>query len=116
MSAGLRVAGVAGFCVLLMATCGFAPSISQTNVPDVIVTAAPVYEPLAALQGEERFSKGAHLLLIHEGKAEPLVEGFVASADASVSFDGGSVLFAGKKTAGDPWQIWELTLKDRTVR
>ena len=41
---------------------------------------------------------------------------FAASADASVSFDGGSVLFAGKKTAGDPWQIWELTLADRTVR
>jgi hypothetical protein len=116
MSAGFRVAGVAGFCVLLMATCGFAPSISQTNVPDVIVTAAPVYEPLAALQGEERFSKGAHLLLIHEGKAEPLVEDFAASADASVSFDGGAVLFAGKKTTGDPWQIWELTLKDRKVR
>jgi hypothetical protein len=75
-----------------------------------------VYEPLAALQGGERFSKDAHLLLIHDGKAEPLVEGFAASADASVSFDGGSVLFAGKKTAGDPWQIWELALKDRTVR
>ena len=25
-----------------------------------------------------------------------------------------TVLFAGKKTAGDPWQIWELTLKDRS--
>jgi hypothetical protein len=116
MNSGFRVAGVAGFCVLLMATCGFAPSISQTNVPDVIVTTAPVYEPLAALQGEERFSKGAHLLLIHEGKAEPLVADFAASADASVSFDGGAVLFAGKKKAADPWQIWELTLKDRKVR
>ena len=79
----------------------------------MIVTAAPVYEPLAASRGGERFPKGAQLLLIHEGKAEPLVAGFAASADASVSFDGGSVLFAGKKAAGDPWQIWELTLSDR---
>ena len=41
---------------------------------------------------------------------------FAASADASVSFDGESVLFAGKKTAGDKWQIWEMTLADRKVR
>ena len=102
--------------MLLMATCGFAPSISQSIGSDVIVTAAPAYEPLAALRGGERFPKGAQLLLMHEGNAEPLVPEFAASADASVSFDGGSVLFAGKKAAGDPWQIWELTLADRKVR
>jgi hypothetical protein len=116
MNAGFRVAGVAGFCMLLMATCGFAPSISQTIGSDVIVTAAPVYEPLAALRGGERFPKGAQLLVIHKGNAEPLVPEFAASADASVSFDGGSVLFAGKKAAEDSWQIWELTLADRRVR
>jgi hypothetical protein len=85
-------------------------------VPDFIVTAAPVYAPLAELSGQERFPKGAQLMFVHAGKAEPLVAGFAASADASVSFDGQTVLFAGKQTAGDPWQIWELTLKDRTVR
>ena len=116
MSVGFRAAGVAGFCVVLMLTCGFAPSISQSIGSDVIVTASPVYEPLAALRGGERFPKGAQLLVIHEGNAEPLVPGFAASADASVSFDGGSVLFAGKKAAEDSWQIWELTLADRTVR
>ena len=116
MSAGLRVVGIAGFCMLLMATCGFVPSISQSVGSDVIVTAAPVYEPLAALRGGERFPRGAHLLLIHDGNADPLVPEFASSADASVSFDGGSVLFAGKKTAGDPWQIWELGLADRRVR
>jgi hypothetical protein len=102
--------------MLLMATCGFAPSRSQSPGADVIVTAAPVYEPQAALRGGERFPKGAHLLLIHEGEAEPLVPEFAASADASVSFDGASVLFAGKKSADDKWQIWELTFKDRKLR
>ncbi len=116
MSAGLRVVGIAGFCMLLMATCGFAPSISQSIGSDVIVTATPAYEPLAAVRGGERFPRGAHLLLIHDGNAEPLVPEFASSADASLSFDGGSVLFAGKKTAVDPWQIWELTLADRRVR
>jgi hypothetical protein len=33
---------------------------------DVIVTAAKVYAPLAALRGGERFPKGAQLLLVHD--------------------------------------------------
>jgi hypothetical protein len=115
MRVGFRVAGAVIGGALLTATCGFAPPISQSIGSDVIVTAAPVYEPLAALRGGERFPEGAQLLLVHEGSAQPLVADFAASADASVSFDGGSVLFAGKKTAGDPWQIWEMTLADRKV-
>jgi hypothetical protein len=116
MKVGFRVAGATICGILLIATCGFAPSISQSIGADVIVTAAPVYEPLAALRGGERFPKGAQLLLIHDGKAEPLAPEFAESADASVSFDGGTVLFAGKKAAGDAWQIWELTLSDRKLR
>jgi len=80
------------------------------------VTATPVYEPLAALLGQERFPKGAKLLLVHDGDAEPLVTGFAATADANVAFDAKTVLFAGKKDAADPWQIWELTLADKSVR
>jgi hypothetical protein len=99
-----------------MATCGFAPPISHSIQSDVVVTAAVGYDALAALRGGERFPNGAQLLLIHDGKAQPLVADFAASADATVSFDGGSVLFAGKKATSDPWQIWELTLADRKVR
>ena len=91
-----------------------APSASIAS--DIIVTAAPLYVPLAELHGRERFPKGAQLLLIRAGKAELLVPGFAASADANVSFDAETVLFAGRKNATDPWQIWELTLKDRSVR
>jgi hypothetical protein len=104
----------------LILVCGFAPHLVKDSSPeagtDIIVTAAPAYQPLTALHGQERFPQGAQLLLIHAGKAEPLVSGFNASADASVSFDGKTVLFAGKQVAGDPWQIWELTLADRSVR
>jgi hypothetical protein len=116
MSSRVRVLAVAATIVMLIPVCGFAPDPGQILGADIIVTAAPVYRPLAALRGEERFPKGAQLLLIHEGKAEPLVTGFAATADANVSFDGKTVLFAGKKEASDPWQIWELTLTDRSVR
>ncbi|HEY2473114.1 MAG TPA: hypothetical protein VGI45_35365 [Terracidiphilus sp.] len=116
MTVGSRVLVAIGFVALVSLTCGFAPNPSQKLEADVIVTAAPVYEPLAALKGGERFPKGAKLLLIHEGKAEPLVPEFAASADASLSFDGKSVLFTGKRAAGDKWQIWELTLANHNVR
>ena len=83
---------------------------------DFIVTAAPVYKPKAELRGQERFPAGAQLLLVHHGKAEQLAPGFAATADANVYFDGKLVLFTGKKDAGDPWQIWEVALQDRSVR
>ena len=80
------------------------------------MTAASIYQPLAALHGGERFPKGAQLILLHGGKAEPLVPDFAASADANVSFDAKQVLFSGRKAAGDRWQVWELTLADRSLR
>jgi hypothetical protein len=102
--------------LILSPVFGLTPNAERAVPPDFIVTAAPAYVPLAELRGQERFPKGAQLLLVHAGKAEPLLTGFRASADASVSFDGQTVLFAGKRSAGDPWQIWELVLKDRSVR
>ena len=102
--------------LVLMLVCGFTQGPVQNPDVDYIVTAASTYDPLAALRGEERFPKGAQLLMDHAGKTEPLVEGFAATADADVSFDAKTVLFAGKRTAGDPWQIWELTLADHSLR
>jgi hypothetical protein len=108
-----RILAAAALFLVLVPVCGFPSSSSKA---DIVVTAAPVYQPLAALRGGERFPKGAELLLVHDGKTEPLVTAFAASADANLSFDGKTVLFAGKQAASDPWQIWEVTLADRSVR
>ncbi len=94
----------------------FPPRAADRAEADFIVTAAPVYVPLAEMHGGERFPDGAQLLLVHDGMAKPLVAGFADTADADVSFDAKRVLFAGKRTADDPWQIWELTLQDGSVR
>ncbi|HTB98655.1 MAG TPA: hypothetical protein VK716_16705 [Terracidiphilus sp.] len=102
--------------LLLLSTCESTPIASQSVPQDFIVTAAPAYEPLAALRGRERFPRGAQLLLVHQGRPEPLVPALVASADANISYDGKFVLFSGKKTAAAPWQIFELTLSDRSIR
>jgi hypothetical protein len=114
------VLGIGASLALLIPLRGFAPHPAHSSAAeigaDIIVTAAPVYQPLAALRGQERFPKGAQLLLVHAGKAEPLVQGFAASADANLSFDAKRVLFAGKQAEGDPWQIWELTLENHSLR
>ncbi len=111
-----RAVSAAACFALLFSMCVFASNPSHKIGTDILVTAAPVYVPLAELRGQERFPGGAQLLLVHESNAEPLVKDFAATADANVSFDGKLVLFAGKKATGDPWQIWELTLQDRSVR
>src|SRR5271165_2783823 len=102
--------------VVALVVCGFSFQRTAHIDESILVTAAPVYEPLAALKGGERFPKGARLLLTREGSMEPLVPGFYATADADVSFDATHVLFAGRQVAGEPWQIWELSLADHSVR
>jgi len=77
----------------------------------VIFTAGPVYESLAAVEGRERFPQGAQLMMLRAGQVRQLIPEFAASADASVSFDGKAVLFAGKKNASDPWQIWQVPVE-----
>jgi hypothetical protein len=120
MRASARILALAASVAFLIPVCGFAPDAAEKPDAELIVTAAPVYAPLAALRGPgqsyERFPKGAQLLLLHEGKAEPLVNGFAATADANISFDAKRVLFSGKQAVVDPWQIWEMTLADRSVR
>ena len=119
MTPAVRVLAMASSIALLIPICAFGPDKSQSPSAvdiDFIVTSAPIYQPLAALHGGDRFPKGAQLLLVHAGKAEPLLHEFAASADANVSFDGKRVLFSGKQLASDPWQIWELTLEDHSLR
>lgn len=116
MRVSFRMLLAAGCCALTSLTCGFATDPSQAGSADIIVTAAPLYEPLVALHGGERFPVGSQLLVIHNGSAAPLLQDFAATADANVSFDGKSVLFSGKKNAADSWQIWEVNLSDRSVR
>jgi hydrazine synthase alpha subunit-like protein len=74
----------------------------------LVFTVAAEYEPLAWLQGGERFPRGAQII-VHGGSEEyPLVRGFAASADPEISFDGTHILFSGKRKKDDHWQIWEI--------
>ena len=90
----IRVLSVAATIALLISPCGFcAQCRERCQTKTSLSRLRRSIIRLAALHGEERFPEGAQLMLVHEGKAAPLVKGFAASADANVSFDGKSVLF-----------------------
>jgi len=81
-----------------------------TTEPVLVYTSTQHYDSLAWLHGGERFPAGAKLMLRSGGSSREVSVGFYAAADANVSFDGTKILFAGKKSAGDAWQIWETAV------
>jgi hypothetical protein len=81
-------------------------SATVTDAP-LLYTVAREYSPLAWMQGGERFPQGAEIVLTEHGKRRALAARFAASADANVSFDGKTILFAAKQGSRDHWQIWE---------
>ena len=81
-----------------------------------IYTETSRYDSAATLNAGERFPAGAALELLAGGRKRVLAPGFAASADATVSFDGKRVLFAGKQKAQDPWQIWEIPVSGGAAR
>jgi hypothetical protein len=87
-----------------------AQSSPEKALPTLLYTSAPSYAGEAWLKGGERFPSDAQVLLFEHGNSRPLVAGFAATADANVSFDGTLVIFAGKKQAKGPWQIWEVAV------
>ncbi len=56
------------------------------------------------------------VLAVPGGAARVLSQGFYAAADPQVSWDAKHVLFAGRKTPSEPWQIYEMTLATGAVR
>lgn len=103
-------------CFLVLAACVAlnhvaAFSAGQPETPSMLYTAARKYSAIAWMRGGERFPLGA-VVMVNDGKAiRPLASGFSVTADPNVSFDGKSVLFAGKRKPSDPWQIWEIAIE-----
>jgi Hydrazine synthase alpha subunit middle domain len=81
-----------------------------------VFTSTPQYEAKAWVDGRDRFPLGAKLVAVEGGIVRLLAPGFFGAADAAVSYDTERVLFSGKRTAGDHWQIWEVDLQGGTPR
>lgn len=91
-------------------------ALSTGPAQKILYTAAKSYDPLAWMDGGERFSSGATIYVADGAGSRELASEFAASADANVSFDGTRVLFAGKQRSEDRWQIWEVGIEGGTPR
>lgn len=91
-------------------------SATSSEQPSFIYVTARKYEPLAWAHGKDRFPQGAKLFIQSASGHLPLIPQFAASADPAVSFDGKRLLFAGRKTPREHWQIWEMELSGGAPR
>jgi hypothetical protein len=101
-----------GLLILLVALSGMgakAPRKAQSETVAVLFTAAPSYKPLAWMQGAERFPDGASIYYRDSESRRMLFPEFFATADPSVSYDANRIIFTGKKTSSEAWQIWEAS-------
>ncbi len=65
----------------------------------------------------QSFGDGARIVRLRPGgKPEVLSSGFHSATDPEISFDGTRVLFAGKRKAGDGWNIYEIGLDGKGLR
>ena len=101
---------VVGVTIFAVFACLLTGDAVRNNLPPFLYTAAPRYEAAAWNHGGERFPDGAHLILAASDGPREVVPGFFASADAAVSYDGRRILFAGRPTREDRWQIWQADL------
>ena len=88
----------------------FGAVAERPGTPDYAYVVAPQYVGAAWRSGHERFPGGAAIMLATSQGQRKAVADFYASTDPAVSFDGLRILFAGKRTAAGPWQIWETTI------
>jgi hypothetical protein len=122
-----RAVPVAAFLAATMLAAAYGPTVARRpafpNEPKdqhldlaYVFTATPRYEPAAWLDGRDRFPLGAKLVAVQRGVMRLLAPGFYSSADGAISYDARRVLFAGKRAAGDHWQIWESNLSGGVPR
>ena len=104
---------LASFVVVL--TASFSSFSSMPPVDLVVVqipsgpgamtqTGAPLFRPA------DWYEAGSRIVRLPSAGGDPVIltPEFAAACDPDVSFDGRSIVFAGKKEARDNWQLWQM--------
>ncbi len=86
---------------------GHSSSTEGADHPDIVFVQAKSVESGKLSQ---RFPAGSRIVRFEKetGRIASLTQDFFCAADPRISFDGSKVLFAAKKDAAAPWQIWEM--------
>ncbi|UCF37254.1 MAG: hypothetical protein JSU96_21115 [Acidobacteriota bacterium] len=95
---------------------GVSSLFSASSLSEPIIFTQIPDTPASRSNWEQGFSQAKLMVLEPGGKIRVLSEGFSAATDPEVSFDGGNVLFAGKKNPTDSWEIYEIGLDGSELR
>jgi hypothetical protein len=100
---------IAGLVVLGAPMVPGAPNRPVAPRPPIVFTQVAPAAKSQADAGLAGSFLGAQLAVLSpSGAVRNLTAGFHSAADPDVSWDGKKILFAGKKTAADLWQIYEM--------
>jgi hypothetical protein len=80
-------------------------------------TDLPKQDPVAGGMLRASYGDGARLVLVSpNGSPRVLTAALASACDPEVSFDGARILFAGKLTAADPWNVFEMGVDGSGLR
>ncbi len=113
-----RMRRVLAIAVLALAVAAFASTGNLQEAPDLIVVQVPAsvmpqsHNPSRPHMPLGRYVDGTRIVLLPSSGAEPigLTPEFTAACDPDVSFDGNTIVFAGKKERDSSWQIWRMNV------
>jgi hypothetical protein len=102
-----RLTFVAALGIVLALSILSAGATTGSERLDLLILLTPVIQRGALTN---RFPQGSHLARLGSAAGDPLIltPDFFAAADPRISFDGTRILFAGKKSTGAHWQVWEM--------
>ena len=93
----------------------------QTGLPfdtPLVLTQLPANTPAELSSGESSvptlvaYGDGARIVVVHpDGTRRVLTADFYSACDPDVSFDAQKILFAGKRTDDDDWNIFEMEME-----
>lgn len=98
---------------------GYATALDRPIVVTQLPGGGPATQtrPQSSEPLREAYGEGSRLLVVNpDGTQRRLAESFHSVADADVSFDGKRLLVAGKKTAHDNWNIYEIGVDGSGLR
>jgi hypothetical protein len=84
----------------------------------IVLTQVPISAMQQAITpGGALSCEGARIIIVYPDQSQRLLaEGFFGACNPEVSFDGQSILFAGKQTSRDPWSIFEIGADGQGLR
>ncbi len=95
------------------------PEYAETGIKDPMVVVQIPLGDVPATDGLLRAISAdkARLILVNPDRSSKVVStGFDSACDPDVSFDAKHLLFAGKKTPAESWDIFEMTIAGSSVR